>query len=209
MDTWYNKYAVIVGGALVGFFAYDLIAWKKLDAAAWATWVGSLGTVGTLVGTIYLATSQARELNREKLTVARLLASNMYLRLVHAESLINGLNDIVDKCEKRGEETPRDLEFALELVDKVEIWKTDELIPLAVLPNNLAAKLVTVAAQLNVVRKILVMATDPELPREAKRPPQTLDKQLSGHLKTDTLVLLKEAKKQCWRASQDLEAKSH
>jgi hypothetical protein len=63
--------------------AYDL---SKSD---WGTWVGSVGTVATLVGTIWLATTQTRQKTKDDLTLARLHAASMVLRLHHAESVVS------------------------------------------------------------------------------------------------------------------------
>lgn len=58
MDSWYMKYAVIVLCALVGCAAYQWMPWCKMGAAEWASWVQAIGSIGAILGAIWVAKYQ-------------------------------------------------------------------------------------------------------------------------------------------------------
>lgn len=49
---------------------------RGLSKADWGTWVGSIGTVGTLVGTIWLATTERRNRSRQEYALAQVTAAS-------------------------------------------------------------------------------------------------------------------------------------
>ena len=48
-----------------------------LSASDWATWVGSIGTVGTLIGAVWIANTEARRRNNEDLMGATVVAAGL------------------------------------------------------------------------------------------------------------------------------------
>jgi hypothetical protein len=61
MAIGYTKYAAILLSAVAGLLACAGVFWSGLTAADWGKWVGAVNTVGTLIGTIWLATESSRE----------------------------------------------------------------------------------------------------------------------------------------------------
>ncbi|WP_089401610.1 hypothetical protein [Noviherbaspirillum humi] len=66
MDTWYNRYAVIVLVAIAGVGAYEWVNWCELKSADWAAWVQAVGSIGTIAGAFYLARVGIRQARQEE-----------------------------------------------------------------------------------------------------------------------------------------------
>ncbi|RFB69909.1 MULTISPECIES: hypothetical protein [unclassified Herbaspirillum] len=81
LSEWYNKYAILVIGAAIGVGAYHATCWSVLTASDWAAWVGALGTVGTLIGAIWIATTQQRAAEHEAISLAEVTLMSMQFRL--------------------------------------------------------------------------------------------------------------------------------
>lgn len=116
-------------------------------------WVGAIGTIGTLIGTIWLATSETRQRNRERLLVARLHAAGMFWRLIGTHALITTLSEQFESSDARG--LMRILSIWKQGLGELELWTVSDLVPLAALPNNTAAKLAEVADRVTFVRAMI------------------------------------------------------
>ncbi|MDN2697170.1 hypothetical protein O0882_12670 [Janthinobacterium sp. SUN073] len=81
--AWYDKWAIMVIAAAIGVGGCNGIPWCKMGVAEWAYWVAAIGTVGTLIGTIWIATSGSRQTRKADLTRARLAASKLVYQQVH------------------------------------------------------------------------------------------------------------------------------
>lgn len=144
---WALVGAVIVGlthtGTSVGFEGED-----------WAAWVGAIGTVGTLIGTIYLARSETRRRERSEVAIARLHAANMISRLIHTKA---GLQHVCRILQAAGE-SPADVQFAhqaLNIVREIPVWSVNEFLPLIPLPNAVSLNLATITGRIAMLEKIL------------------------------------------------------
>jgi hypothetical protein len=119
-----------------------------LSKSDWATWIGSIGTVATLIGTIWLATSTERQRRREKHDLAIVAASDLLLRfhnmsyaLVTAKSLLPGMLSANDDPRLALTET-------MKVIDDVGIWTREELLPLVAIGNDAAARFAWTTAKL-------------------------------------------------------------
>ncbi len=123
-----------------------------LKGGDWPAWVGAVGTVATLMGTIWLATAQTRQKARDDLTLARLHAAGMVNRLGYACSAIGK----TCRTFETSLTTPIDLYIGhwLEIqkeLSSIRLWNTSELVPMVTLPKNTAAKLAQAADELQTV----------------------------------------------------------
>jgi uncharacterized membrane protein len=158
LKKWLNN-RYVIGWSLVLWVTVDLVivGWKcELSKSDWGTWVGSIGTIATFVGTIYLATAEGRQRSTDELVKARLHGASMVLRLAHAESIVGAIVKILDQTATI-DNAPTFLETCRAQLDTINLWSIDELVPLAPLPENTALKLAQAADQLRAFRKILTL----------------------------------------------------
>jgi hypothetical protein len=142
--AWYDKWAIMVITAAVGLAGYESIPWCKMDITIWAYWVAAVGTTGTLIGTIWLATNETRTKNARELVVARISASALRPRVLEVENICKNVCKMLNEISK--EVTFE--EFSLNKIRKVgvslgtvETWDTSDLMPLAALRGGCAEKL--------------------------------------------------------------------
>jgi hypothetical protein len=117
-------------------------------------WVGAIGTVATLIGTIVLANTQNREKTKSDLTLARLHAASMVLRLVHAQAVVAEVCRMLDLA-RQIEMGPEHLTQMMDKLSGIDLWSVGELVPLVPLPNNIAVKLAQSADQIRTAQKVL------------------------------------------------------
>jgi hypothetical protein len=144
LQPWYNKWAVMVLSAAIGLGGYEWICWSKLTPSDWGTWVGAIGTVLTLMGTIYLATAEARQREKQSMLLARLHSAALASRIASAHGMIMGIARML------GIDGPvtldqRVADYCCDNLSKITLWSIEEIIPLAPLPDNTAANLVKAA----------------------------------------------------------------
>jgi hypothetical protein len=138
-----------------------------LSKSDWGTWVGSVGTVLTLVGTIWLATAAERKRRREQLDLAIIAAASL-------SSWISDLRQAIWVAQQNMPGTlgaPDDAQLALadciKSIDHVGIWSRDDLAPLVVLPGHTAARLASLGVQIRIALASLKQASGkPELDME-------------------------------------------
>jgi hypothetical protein len=127
---------------------------SDLSKSDWATWVGSVGTVGTLLGTIYIARTESRKRERAELLTARLRGTELNLELAHAHNVIGRVASRLVHAEII--DPPPDLfVMCLQELGDTELWNTNDLILLAPLPGNASFKLAEAAAKLRMARRRL------------------------------------------------------
>lgn len=137
---WYNKYAVLALCAAAGLGAYEWIHWGDLSASDWGTWVGAIGTIATLTGTIYLATAETRRRERQERVIAKLHVEANIPRLMHAGQTIGFVCKHLVRAKHLGSFSGH-LKTCKESLSAIYPWKMEELIPLAPLPMEIALTL--------------------------------------------------------------------
>ena len=135
----------IVAGLI--YFAFWAIPWSKFGVAEWAYWVGAIGTVGTLLGTIRLATTETRRHILAEQRRAHLCAAAMLLRLMRATVLI--------KCTIANLDLYAEIDHAPDVIlqakqhlMKIDIWNVEELMPLAPLSGDSAFQLAEACSEI-------------------------------------------------------------
>jgi hypothetical protein len=111
-----------------------------------AEWVAAIGTVGTLIGTIWLASSDRRERSRRELDFATVIAVEFTEILPNVicatKTVINLLND--EFLTAYGQE----YHTMANHLEMAGIWSVEDLTKLIVVPNRTAAKLALARAHL-------------------------------------------------------------
>ena len=93
-DTWYNKYAVLVGILVLWMVGYYLIDWGKLNPSEWASWAQAVGSLVAIVAAFYIGERQAR------ITLAAVREADQLAEAKRIESLI-GMADIADAIARK------------------------------------------------------------------------------------------------------------
>lgn len=117
----------------------NFLDWARFDAGDLGTWVGAVGTVGALFGTVVLARSETRRRLRQEHDAAVIAAAFIDLPLeVYRRTLrtvIEGLKrPVEDNFDNPWEQ------LALEL-GQLPTWTREDLQPLLYLGNHIAAHL--------------------------------------------------------------------
>lgn len=121
-------------------------------------WVGAIGTVATLIGTIHLARTETRRRERGERTVARLHGASMSTKI---EDALVGTSAAAAMLHlaRDGDREPAFYGKCAEKLDEIAFWSIGEVAPLAPLPFNTAIKLAEAPAIVHSVSRILgVMA---------------------------------------------------
>jgi hypothetical protein len=136
--------------------------WQPMTISDWGTWVGSIGTVATLIGTIYLATSETRKRNHQELVIAALHSSAIEMRLAHAKGRLDATKMLLLAILEKQDPHPQLMKQALNLLLEIDEPSPDDLLPLAVLKNNTAIVIVRSSTALKGLRNMAnVVATIP------------------------------------------------
>lgn len=138
--------------ALIGRAA-DIVAAHK-EVGDLATWVGAIGTVLTLVGTIFLATQERRRSHREVFTNARLIAAGLSLRVVNAQGAMKNAAKFLEPFAvmDAGDEP---LRKALLELDSCPVWSSQEVAPIQFYDPVLALKLIEFMTQFEMAKSSL------------------------------------------------------
>jgi hypothetical protein len=137
-STWYNKYAVLILAAAIGLGAYQSINWSGLTPSDWGTWVGSIGTVFTLIGTIWLATAEKRKQRRQELDRAFVAATSIDLKL---QKMLETLQSSVDYFADEPGDTGYFYSVMADIINDETLWSDEEILPLIALSDRVCARL--------------------------------------------------------------------
>ena len=149
--AWYEKWAIMVIAAAIGVAAYHGVPWGKMDVTIWAYWVAAIGTTGTLIGTIWLASSEARTRQRERMALAVIQAAHCQHKL---QAMLQGLERIVKLL---GPSTEAIIPInnrlvAIETIDSFKRIENQELAILVPLGGNCAMKIARIQNTLGNLR---------------------------------------------------------
>ncbi|MGX9698131.1 hypothetical protein ACWYXK_14185 [Janthinobacterium lividum] len=146
--AWYDKWAIMVIAAAISVGGYNGIPWCKMGVAEWAYWVAAIGTTGTLIGTLWIATSENRRRRNDASVVARLTAAAMYFQHLHNHGNANFALHCLKEANNRELLALKGMDHILILtrnahrvLTDINQWTPDELLRLAPLPSDCAAQL--------------------------------------------------------------------
>lgn len=139
--------AVLVIFSTIGFLAIvSLAAGMPHWGDKQPEWLAAFGTIAAFTGTIWIATFQTRRADAESLLRARLYASGITLSISDVRGRLSFAMRELEKVIENPHAANFDAyRFHLNLP---EIWKVEELMPLAPLPDNCATKLAQAGDQL-------------------------------------------------------------
>ncbi|MFS2023843.1 hypothetical protein [Massilia sp. CT11-137] len=128
--------------------------WVALTPSDWGTWVGAIGTVATLIGTIYLARTETRMRERNERTIARLHGASMTPKI---ENALIGVAEAATMLHlaRAGDRDPAYYSKCAAKLDEIEFWSIDDITPLAPLPFNTAIKLAEAVSVVHSVGRTL------------------------------------------------------
>lgn len=149
----YSTLMLVVALGVTALVHEVVILWPA-DVQKAAEWTGAIGTVGTLIGTIWLATAQTRRRDRDELLRAKLAGVGQMFRLAHAIRDITEVRNTLQTlaiCDLGGSH----LMNCISKLSAIPLWTADELVPMIPLPGSTAARLAATGDQMNaVIRKV-------------------------------------------------------
>jgi len=139
---WWLNYRPVLCG-LLGFatVAYlSSLGYKHgLNKSEWATWVGAIGTVLTLAGTIYLARTETRRRHQAERDLALISSADFSVRIVELQNALTAAMQWLDN--NRDSDVNIDYLDCVDILQRAHIWKPSELTPLLHIGKHLAVKL--------------------------------------------------------------------
>jgi hypothetical protein len=137
-----NRYVLgvlLTAGLLVDLILIGLEC--DLNKSDWGTWVGSIGTVGALIGAIWVATADRRAKRQERLDYALIAAAGLVARLpLIIKALLRARTTLTTPLDQ-SDDVNHMLAKAFSFMEEANLWSAEELVPLVFLPNQTAAKL--------------------------------------------------------------------
>jgi hypothetical protein len=153
--------AVVVG--LTG-----TVTWLQLSSTDLAAWIAAVGTIGTLIGTIWLATAETRLRTDIELTKAKMIAASQVLRLNtcirHFEEISNSINEI-DTPNGVEIHVPAHLDSCLAKLQEIDLWSVADCVELIPLPEYSAWRLAIATDFANDAKRRLQIASQQSDPQ--------------------------------------------
>jgi len=163
--AWYNKWALMVIAAAIYTAAYNFAISPGFATPDWGTWIGSIGTILTFLGTIWLATTETRNRERASNKLAAVTAAQLLFQVVEVSKIIEGATEAFKDLES----DPRELCGKVAgMLSKPRIWNTQDLANITVIPNNVAPKLAICGADIDWCARSLTQVSALQL----ERPPE-------------------------------------
>lgn len=133
------RLCLLIALGMSSLAAYNVIPWGSLKPSDWGTWVGAIGTVATLAGTIWLATNDRRLRKRAERDMALLAVSGLMWRIQTVEE---GLAAIMYDL-KLNLDGIKDIDYSALIAkfDDLPLWTPSDLIALVSIDGHVAARL--------------------------------------------------------------------
>jgi hypothetical protein len=162
---WLNN-SVVLGVLLIAGLVTDLILVGRaydLSKSDWGTWLGSIGTVATLAGTIWLATSTERRRQREELGRAMVAAARMAVRLPVIQASFSTVRSFCTHAVFEADPS-RDYAAAAQQMQQAGTWENADVDPLIHIAGDRVALLEMTRSRLEVAyRYLLTLSTSHRL----------------------------------------------
>jgi hypothetical protein len=131
--------------------------WQRLSPSDWGTWIGSIGTVATLIGTIWLATESERKRRREELDKATLAAARMLVRIPSIQASFSTVRAFLIHSLFGTDPRP-DYIAAAKILQDTGTWSATDVDLLVHLRGQTAAKMEMTRSRIELVGRSLVTA---------------------------------------------------
>ncbi|KAB8066245.1 hypothetical protein [Janthinobacterium violaceinigrum] len=150
--TWFRWATLMIALGAMSYYGYRAVPWSYMDATLSAYWVAAIGTTGTLIGTIALASSEARTRQRERMTLAVIQAAHCQHKM---QAMLLGLERI---AELLGPSTKKKIPIdnvlnSINEIDSIVFIDNQELATLVPLKGHCAMKIAGVQNALSNLRK--------------------------------------------------------
>lgn len=106
-----------------------------------ATWFGAIGTIGTLIGTIVLATQETRRRNREIRSKARIIIPGLMMKLIAAGK---AFDETIQRLDSSRLPNKQILEREAANLRAFSLWTAEDAAALAHLPNDVSSQLMLI-----------------------------------------------------------------
>ncbi|MYN37994.1 hypothetical protein GTP55_01275 [Duganella sp. FT109W] len=138
-----KMHKTLIGTALVapaffcGYVASGFVHNPPVSSADLAAWTAAVGALAAFAGTLWIATNQNRQKRHEELQRAILTGAGLHPRLVDAGIVAR---EIADKLDIEANGGPQLAQYGFRVAKLVELcsWTREEILPLAVLPRDVA-----------------------------------------------------------------------
>ncbi|MYM67498.1 hypothetical protein GTP45_11735 [Pseudoduganella sp. FT55W] len=144
----------MISAGAIFLAAYNLISWSTLTAADWGTWFGAVGTIGAIIGAIYIAGAQERWRHRDAMIAAKICASSNLLQLAGTRADVKEAAAWFERCSKEDLEIRIFLAFGDVLAESIPL-NQEELIRLAPLPKNCAFKIAAAQDRVRIAIRLI------------------------------------------------------
>lgn len=131
----------LIGALLFAWHIEEATPWADMKAADWGVWAGALGTVATLAGTIWIATSADRKAKREQLDLAVIAAVSAAVWIADFRGAVWHANQGKPDSSATPFKAIADLNNCLWIIEEIGVFDMNDLRPLVYLPNHLAARM--------------------------------------------------------------------
>lgn len=128
----------------------DATPWADMSAGDWGVWVGSLGTLGALAGTIYLATNQERQRERRERVAAELYAESILTRVKELKTTTETLTEQLH-VYKDSESNKKFTSWCVNHVLTLQAWEIEDIARIAPLSTSLAANMARASGMLKII----------------------------------------------------------
>jgi hypothetical protein len=156
-----------IHGMIVALFANH--GWKPMSPSDWGTWVGAIGTVGTLIGALWIAQRDSRTRRHDAKSTAIIHAANMQHRIQDLRGRVENIYRMLSRYS--GSLVPDGvIRAVVKDLEALPDFTSDEIAQLVPLGDNCALKLAGVQTALAntaaILRAIPFITTDsPGAPR--------------------------------------------
>lgn len=164
----------LIGVLLFAWHAEDATPWTRMTAAEWGVWVGSIGTIGALIGTIWLATAETRRRVRQEREAAQLHGTSIKVRLAFAAGSLAGIADLLERMIKVRKFNREILQICHTQLEQVQDITVADAIPLTALDNHAATFVVSAAAGVRGLHNISKVGLEHAQPTEFEKHMRTL-----------------------------------
>jgi hypothetical protein len=153
-DHWITWLCALILACAIALALYELVPWSLLPKPDWGTWIGSLGTVGTLLGTVVLANRQTAQKREADLNLAALVSVEILPKVFAAKFVVGQVRRLISMSY-----SPKQIYDAtgsnIKLADLCD-WEAKTVVPLVVLPNHAAFHLENARCRITFAEQMLV-----------------------------------------------------
>jgi hypothetical protein len=191
---------ILIAVLLFAWYAEEATPWTEMKASDWGVWVGGLGTIATLIGTIRIATSADRRQRREQLDSALITAAEVTLWIADLRRSIQSARKQLPLALNALDDTKAACSQVLVTVENVGLLQREQIAQLVSVPNHTAARLAWSTTKLRSTLGNVRRIRDAEVIKEEVTPRFT---QLIDHQFLTIATELEQLENECLKFLRD------